>query len=95
MKLNQRVAAVSAAALLATLALGGAANAADNGSGTGKANAAAKDGASHSRTVEAPAGTPHVAAKKVEPASKDNPYSQTVEAPVGTGHTGAGHLADK
>ncbi|MFE4260860.1 hypothetical protein [Streptomyces sp. NPDC056883] len=89
MKLNKRIAAVSAAALLATLALGGAANAADNGNGT------AKDGSAHSRTVEAPAGTPHVAAKKIEPASKDNPYSQTIEAPAGTPHTGAGHLAGK
>ncbi|MFF1408527.1 hypothetical protein ACFVX6_01815 [Streptomyces sp. NPDC058289] len=89
MKLNKRIAAVSAAALLATLALGGAANAADNGNG------AVKDGSTHSNTVEAPAGTPHVAAKKIEPASKDNPYSQTIEAPAGTEHTGAGHLADK
>ncbi|MFJ7269632.1 hypothetical protein ACIQV3_23810 [Streptomyces sp. NPDC099050] len=90
MKLNKRIAAVSAAALLATLALGGAANAADNGDGP-----AAQDGSAHSRTTEAPAGTPHVAAKKIEPASKGNPYSQTVQAPVGTEHTGAGHLAGK
>ncbi|MFF3209920.1 hypothetical protein ACFYYB_04605 [Streptomyces sp. NPDC002886] len=89
MKLNKRIAAVSAAALLATLALGGAANAADN------ANGAAKDGSAHSRTIEAPVGTPHVAAKKIEPASKGNPYSQTIEAPAGTEHTGAGHLAEK
>ncbi|MCX5403484.1 hypothetical protein OHA37_06265 [Streptomyces sp. NBC_00335] len=89
MKLNKRIAAVSAAALLATLALGGAASAADN------QNGAAKDGSSHSHTIEAPTGTPHVAAKKIEPASKDNRYSQTIEAPAGTRHTGAGHLADK
>lgn len=89
MKLNKRIAAVSAVALLATLALGGAANAADNGDG------AAKDRSSHSHTIEAPAGTPRVAGKKIEPASKDNPYSQTVKAPVGTEHTGAGRLADK
>ncbi|WP_327303353.1 hypothetical protein OG730_06845 [Streptomyces sp. NBC_01298] len=89
MKLSKRIVAASAAALLATLALGGAANAADNGDG------AAKDGSAHSRTVEAPAGTPHVAAKKIEPAPKDNQYSQTVQAPPGTAHTGAGHLAEK
>lgn len=91
MKLNKRIAAVSAAALLGTLALGGAAHAADDGNGNG----AGRQGSAHSRTVEAPAGTPHVAAKKIEPASKDNPYSQTIEAPAGTAHTGAGHLADK
>ncbi|MFZ3493528.1 hypothetical protein ACODT5_09935 [Streptomyces sp. 5.8] len=89
MKLSKRIVAASAAALLATLAIGGAAHAADNGAGS------AKDGSSHSRTIEAPAGTPHVAAKKIEPASKDNPYSQTINAPVGTERTGAGHLADK
>lgn len=84
MKLNKRIAAASAAALLGTLALGGAAHAADNGSGS-----------SYGRTIEAPAGTPHVAAEKIRPASKDNPYSQTVKAPAGTQHTGAGALAGK
>lgn len=90
MKLNKRIAAASAAALLGTLALGGAAHAADNGSG-----AANGSGSSYGRTIEAPAGTPHVAAEKIRPASKDNPYSQTVKAPAGTQHTGAGALAGK
>ncbi|MFE9560738.1 hypothetical protein ACFYM0_06495 [Streptomyces sp. NPDC006487] len=90
MKLNKRIAAVSAAALLGTLALGGAAHAADNGGGAPRGG-----GSSYSHTVEAPAGTPHKAAQKVRPASKDNPYSQTIEAPAGTEHTGAGVMADK
>ncbi|MCJ0873106.1 hypothetical protein [Streptomyces sp. AP-93] len=91
MKLNKRIAAVSAAALLGTLALGGAAHAADNGGGT----ADGSGDSSYSRTIEAPPGTPHVAAEKVRPASKENAYSQTIEAPAGTEHTGAGVMAGK
>ncbi|MFE2283181.1 hypothetical protein ACFXDJ_03265 [Streptomyces sp. NPDC059443] len=91
MKISKRIAATSAAVLLGTLVLGGGvANAADGGGhghGGGKA--------SPQKTVEAAPGTDHVAAKKVEPASKDNPYSQTVEAKPGTPHTGAGVLAEK
>ncbi|WP_405487196.1 hypothetical protein [Streptomyces sp. NBC_00096] len=84
MKFSKRIAATSAAVLLGTLALGGVANAADGG---GKA--------APQKTVEAAPGTEHAAAKKIEPASKDNPYSQTVEAKPGTAHTGAGVLAEK
>lgn len=91
MKLSKRIVATSAAVLLGTLALGGAAHAADNGGGNDNGPGASP----HSRTVEAPPGAPHVAAKKVRPASKDNPYSQTIEAPPGTEHTGAGVPAQK
>ncbi|WP_328301690.1 hypothetical protein OG389_30615 [Streptomyces sp. NBC_00435] len=85
MKISKRIAATSAAVLLGTLALGGGvANAADGG---GKA--------APQKTVEAAPGADHVAAKKIEPASKANPYSQTVEAKPGTAHTGAGVPADK
>ncbi|MCY0928275.1 hypothetical protein OTB20_19160 [Streptomyces sp. H27-H1] len=80
MKLSKRLVATSAAVLLGTLAFGGAAQAADNGGG------AADRASSPSHTIEAPKGTPHVPAKKVRTASKDNSYSQTIEAPAGTEH---------
>ncbi|MCY0938156.1 hypothetical protein [Streptomyces sp. H34-S4] len=89
MKLSKRIVATSAAVLLGTLALGGAAQAADSGGG------AADRASSPSRTIEAPKGTPHVPAKKVRPASKENTYSQTIEAPAGTEYIGAGVAADK
>ncbi|CAM5628520.1 hypothetical protein SAVIM338S_05972 [Streptomyces avidinii] len=94
MKISKRIAATSAALLLGTLALGGGVAHAADGGGTGT-GAGADGKASHQKTVEAAPGTDHVAARKIKPASADNPASQTVEAKPGTAHTPAGVMPSK
>ncbi|WP_327358291.1 hypothetical protein [Streptomyces sp. NBC_01304] len=88
MKLNKRIAIASGAVLLGSLALGGVAQAA-NGAGAGHQDHKRTE---HSKTVEAPAGTKSVPAKKIQPASKDNKYSQTIKADANTPHIDAGRV---
>ncbi|MDA5284056.1 hypothetical protein [Streptomyces sp. Isolate_45] len=84
MNTAKRIAATCAAVLLSTLALGGAAHADGQGGGAVKAP--------YERTVKAAPGTDGVAARKVRPASKDDPHGRTVKAAPGTAHVPAGKV---